>query len=132
MYPHTTVQGNLTGAPRVTTLDGGRQVANFQIACNNQHRDYETNQWVEDPTTFVPCVAWGRFARVVATWPKGRWSMVAGTLRTQQWTKDDERRERLVVNVDVIDDPAIFTRTDAAETTKTTGWEDTPIANPGG
>ncbi|MDN5797203.1 MAG: single-stranded DNA-binding protein [Intrasporangium sp.] len=86
------ITGNLTEAPIVNTLTGGRQVARFTVAVNDGYRD-KTGQWHDRPAVFFRVESWAD-AAAAATWPKGARVAVVGHWQASEYEKDGEKRRQ--------------------------------------
>lgn len=86
------ITGNLTEAPIVNTLTGGRKVARFTVAVNDGYRD-KTGQWHDRPAVFFRVESWAD-ADAAATWPKGARVAVVGQWRATEYEKDGERKRQ--------------------------------------
>ncbi|GAA2183308.1 single-stranded DNA-binding protein [Brooklawnia cerclae] len=100
-----TLTGNLgTEVDRKTFEQKNSEIftrAEFRLACTPRYR--RGNDWVDGTTTWVTVVCTNRLAdNVSASLGKGDPVIVTGRLRTQTWTTDDTRHERLVVEASSI------------------------------
>ena len=79
------IVGNLGQNPEVKTLDGGKKVAKFSIACTESHTDkegrkIETTQWFN-------AIAWEGLATIAEKYMvKGKQVAIAGKLVNKNWT----------------------------------------------
>lgn len=80
--------GHLGQNPEVKTIQGGKKVANFTIACNDSHTDkegrkIETTQWFN-------AIAWEGLATIAEKYMvKGKQVAISGRLVNKNW-KDKE------------------------------------------
>ncbi|MFP4588569.1 MAG: single-stranded DNA-binding protein [Candidatus Acetothermia bacterium] len=80
--------GNLTADPELQYTQSGIARTNFSIAINRQYRD--SNDELQEDTTFVPVVTWRDQAENCATYlSKGRSVAVVGRLRRRRWENDE-------------------------------------------
>lgn len=89
------VQGNLGRDPDIRSTATGKQVANFSVACSKR---WEQNGEWKESTTWVKCVAWGKFAEAVANARKGDSVLVQGEIQSRKYEKDGVEREITEVN----------------------------------
>jgi len=91
-YQSITIVGNVGGEPEKRMTQGGKAVANFNVAVNEKRGG-------EDHTEWFRCVAWEKTADVAAQYlHKGDQVMIVGRLQTRKWT-DDKGQERSAVEV---------------------------------
>ncbi len=91
-YQSITIVGNVGGEPEKRMTQGGKAVANFNVAVNEKRGG-------EDHTEWFRCVAWEKTADVAAQYVhKGDQVMIVGRLQTRKWT-DDKGQERSAVEV---------------------------------
>ncbi len=80
--------GNLTEDPELQYTQSGVARTTFTIAVNRQYRD--SNDELQEDTTFVPITAWRNQAENCATYlSKGRPVAVTGRLRISNYEDDD-------------------------------------------
>ncbi len=89
--------GNLTRDPELRYTPNGSAVCQFGLALNRRYRT-ATGE-LQEETSFVEVVVWGKQAEVVAAhMAKGRPVFVEGRLQQDTWeTEAGERRSRLKV-----------------------------------
>lgn len=89
--------GNLTRDPELRYTPNGSAVCQFGLALNRRYRTAAGE--LQEETTFVEVVVWGKQAEVVAAhMAKGRAVFVEGRLQQDTWeTEAGERRSRLKV-----------------------------------
>ncbi len=94
-----TLVGRLTADPETRSV-GENTVTSFRMAITRVGRD---------DANYITVTCWNSLATAVGTYLRtGRLVGVAGELRSEEWTKDGERRNRTVVvahNVDFLDRP---------------------------
>ena len=91
--------GNLGENPKVRKLDGGKVVANFNMATNEIYRDSNGNKQHE--TTWHRLVAWGKQAEIAEKYlKKGSEIAVEGKLANRQW--EDKNGEKQYVTEIVV------------------------------
>jgi len=80
--------GNLTEDPELQYTQSGVARTSFTIAVNRQYRD--SNDELQEETTFVPITTWRNQAENCATYlSKGRPVAVTGRLRISNYEDDD-------------------------------------------
>ncbi|MCF7875470.1 single-stranded DNA-binding protein [Candidatus Bipolaricaulota bacterium] len=80
--------GNLTEDPELQYTQSGVARTTFTIAINRQYRD--SNDELQEDTTFVPITTWRNQAENCATYlSKGRPVAVTGRLRISSYEDDD-------------------------------------------
>lgn len=84
------ITGNLTEAPTVNTLKGGRKVARFTVAVNDGYRD-KAGEWHDRPSMFFRVESWSD-AAAAGTWPKGARVAVVGQWRAAEYESDGEKK----------------------------------------
>jgi single-strand DNA-binding protein len=89
--------GNLTRDPELRYTPNGSAVCQFGLALNRRYRTAAGE--LQEETTFVEVVVWGKQAEVVsAHMAKGRAVFAEGRLQQDTWeTEAGERRSRLKV-----------------------------------
>lgn len=127
--PTITMKGRLTKDIELRWTNSGKAVASFDIACNKNFYNKETNKWEQaGDTLFLHCELWGTPAENLAetTAGKGTEVMVAGELQANNWTdKQDTNRRDMKVRVDTV----ALTPTRKQQTSQsqfTCGWSDPP------
>lgn len=97
----TTLTGNLTRDPEVTTTAAGTPKVTFGIACNHSWRN-ANNEWEQD-VSFFNVTAWRNLAEDCAVLTKGTRVVVTGRLDQRAWETDDgEKRTWIEVVADDI------------------------------
>lgn len=88
-YNYCVLVGNLTRDPQTNATHSGTSVVNFNLAVNNT--------MAEDEVLFIPCVAFGKLADIVATYTsKGKNVLVSGRLVLDKYTtREGENRSRI-------------------------------------
>jgi single-strand DNA-binding protein len=106
MSDQITVKGNIGADPVVRYVgQGGNQqaVANFNIANTPRKQNAVTKEWEDQPTTWWTIECWGALAEnVVASLRKGNAVIVQGTVKTDEYTKDNEKRTKTKITADVV------------------------------
>lgn len=99
-----TIAGNLTAAPDMRFTPNGVAVANFTIASTPSKFDRNTNEFVDDETTFMRCNVWREFAEnVTETLAKGTRVVAQGRLKSRTFeTNEGEKRTVMELEVDEI------------------------------
>lgn len=103
----TTLVGRLTAKPELKAVGENKEAVNGQIAVNRSYKDGEGNR----PTDFIPFVAWGATAKVLANHTaKGSLVGLEGELRTRSYDKDGQIHyvtEVLVNKVNLLESKAV-------------------------
>ena len=100
--------GRLTRKPEAVNFSNGGKVAKFGFAVNNRKKDPTTGEWGNDPV-FLDVEAFNRetgrkLADLVMQYlDKGRQVFIEGHLRMDQWEKDGQKRNKLVVVADTFE-----------------------------
>ena len=91
--------GNLTKAPELRTLPGGKKVCEVPIAVNENYTDGDGNR--VESVSFFDCVFWGRTAEVLYEYlDKGSPILVEGRLKQDRYEKDGEKRTKVKIVVE--------------------------------
>jgi single-strand DNA-binding protein len=94
-----TLIGNLTADPTLRQTTGGASVTQFSIAVSRSWKN-KSDQW-EEETSYFDIVAWSELAdNVCRSLKKGNRIIVSGRLEQQSWTKDGEKRSKVVLIAD--------------------------------
>lgn len=94
-----TLIGNLTADPTLRQTTGGASVTQFSIAVTRSWKN-KTDQW-EEETSYFDIVAWSELANnSCESLKKGNRVIVSGRLEQQSWTKDGEKRSKVVLVAD--------------------------------
>ena len=87
------VEGNLTRDPELSYTPNQVAVCKFGIACNNKRGEYED-------TYFANCEAWKSTAENIQKFfKKGKRIIVEGSLGTDSWEKDGQKRSKDKITV---------------------------------
>jgi single-strand DNA-binding protein len=98
----TTVAGNLTQDPELTSSGQSRARATLTVAINHGWKDAQ-GTWHEGEPTFLPVVVWGDLAEHAAgSLAKGDRVVVTGRMTQRSWETDEGRRSRLELTADEI------------------------------
>lgn len=99
-----TVVGNLTADPELRYTQGGKAVANFNIASTPRTFDKQKNEWVDGDPVFLRCSVWGDYAEnVVVSLTKGTRVIAQGRYSQRQYEdKDGNKRTSTELSVDEI------------------------------
>lgn len=96
-----TLVGNLVDAPELRYTAGGASVANFVVA--STPRMFRNGEWTDGETLFLRCTVWREQAEhVTDALGKGDRVVVTGKLRMHSYTKDDERRTSIELDVEEV------------------------------
>jgi len=95
----TTVLGRLTNTPATRTLESGREVTSFRMACNHGFFDREAGAWRESSTSYLAVDIWRRNLgrNVQASFAKGDPVVVHGRLFVREY--EQEGRPRTAVSL---------------------------------
>lgn len=89
--------GNLGSAPELKTTSSGKQVCNFQIACNKKYKNAAGE--VIEKVQWVRIVVWGSAGEACARYlAKGRTVFVEGEMETRSY-EDKDGAARYVTEV---------------------------------
>lgn len=88
-----TVVGTLVSdmRPRRVGADAALKL-NFRVAGNERRYDKENERWVNGESVYLSVNCWRRLAENAASLVKGDPVIVAGKLRTREWTTDEGER----------------------------------------
>lgn len=90
MFTEAKVIGRLTRDPELKTV-GDNSVVNFSVAANRQFN--------KDKVDFFDVTAWRKLGEKVAAYKnKGDLVMVSGSLETQSWEQDGQKRTKVIIN----------------------------------
>lgn len=90
--------GNVARDPEVRFLPGGEAVASFTVAVNETWKDRSGNK--NERVEWVRCEAWGKLADVVKDYvTKGKPVAVEGSLKTDEWEKDGQKKTAVKIRV---------------------------------
>jgi single-strand DNA-binding protein len=96
---NVTLIGNLTTDPTLRQTTGGASVTQFSIAVSRSWKN-KADQW-EEETSYFDVVAWSELANnTCESLKKGNRVIVNGRLEQQTWTKNDEKRSKVVLIAD--------------------------------
>ena len=84
--------GNLGNDPEIIDLEGGKKLAKFSIATNENYKNNKGERVTD--TQWHNIVAWGKTAEIVESYVvKGKEVAVEGKLTTRSWEdKDGQKR----------------------------------------
>ena len=98
--------GRLTAEPELKSTSNGTKYARFLLAVDRRQKEKKAD--------FIDCIAWSNLADVITKYVhKGNQLSVIGSLETNSYEKDGEKRKSYVVNVREID---FVSQTKPAET----------------
>lgn len=99
----TIVSGRLTRDPELRHTASGQAVTQFTMASN---RIWKNTAGKQEETIFIDVVVWGKQAETVSNiLRKGRYAMVTGRLKQDNWEHEGQRRSKIVINADKVDLP---------------------------
>ncbi|MFA5790705.1 MAG: single-stranded DNA-binding protein [Caldisericia bacterium] len=91
--------GRLTRDPEVKDLENGQKVANISLAANRSYKKTGETDYTKE-VTYVRCTAWGKTAELVEKYlHKGDAVLVEGSLVSNQWEKDGQKRTSLDLRI---------------------------------
>jgi single-stranded DNA-binding protein len=90
--------GRLVSRPHHDENENG--VALFIIASNHRYRDKRGN--IQQETLFLPCKAFGGWARALDGRQKGEMLLLSGRLRSECWEQDGETQKGPVLVCDSV------------------------------
>ena len=91
---HLVFQGRMVDAPSCGQTTGGTDYANFRLAWNEKYKDKEVK-------CFLECKAFGGTAKFIGQYmnQKGQEVLMEGKLNTEEWEKDGQKRNKIVLIV---------------------------------
>lgn len=90
--------GNIGDEPKVTNLEGGKKVARFPLATNENYKNTQGDK--VQSTDWHTIVAWGKTAEIVEKYAhKGKQVAIVGKLKTRAYTEPKEGNERYVTEI---------------------------------
>ncbi|MGB5822388.1 MAG: single-stranded DNA-binding protein [Saonia sp.] len=90
--------GNIGDEPKVTNLEGGKKVARFPLATNENYKNAQGDK--VQSTDWHTIVAWGKTAEIVEKYAhKGKQVAIVGKLKTRTYTEPKEGNERYVTEI---------------------------------
>lgn len=91
--------GRLTRDPEVKDLENGQKVANISLAANRSYKKTGETEYTKE-VTYVRCTAWGKTAELAEKYlHKGDAVLVEGSLVSNQWEKDGQKRTSLDLRI---------------------------------
>jgi single-strand DNA-binding protein len=91
--------GNLGNSPEVRTFEGGRKMARFSMATNENYRNAEGERITE--TQWHNLIAWGKLADIVERFlEKGKEVAIEGKL-INRYYQDREGNKRYITEIQV-------------------------------
>jgi single-strand DNA-binding protein len=96
-----TITGNLVDVPELRHTPSGAVVANFVVA--STPRIFRNGEWIDGDALFMRCNVWREQAEhITESLSKGDRVVVTGKLRMRSYTKDDERRTSMELDVNEV------------------------------
>jgi single-strand DNA-binding protein len=90
------ITGNLTRDPELRSTQSGTSVCNLRVAVNGRRKNAH-DEWV-DKANYFDVTVWGTRGEKCAEYlAKGRPVAVEGRLDWSEYTKDDEKRQRVQI-----------------------------------
>jgi len=94
--------GNLTRDPEMKYLESGTAVCDLGLASNRRYRTADGEQ--REEVLFMNLTVWGKSAEyAAANLRKGHPVLVEGRLKQSVWGEGKERREKIEISVDNIE-----------------------------
>ena len=95
---HVQLLWNIVDDPNVTNLEGGKKVARFRLATNENYTNAKGEK--VQSTDWHTIVVWGKTAEIVEKYaPKGKQVAIVGKLKTRSYTEPKEGNERYVTEI---------------------------------
>lgn len=100
---HIAITGTLGKDPELKHgQNGGKAYANFSLAWSERSKD-RTGNFVDGPTQWVQCTAFGRVAEnLAASLRKGDRVNVTGRIKPESWSSQQGEQTVLAVQVDTV------------------------------
>lgn len=107
-----TLIGKLGADPELKVLNGGKSVCNFRVACSEKYKDASGAD--KEVTEWVNCVLWGKSGEYLAkNAQKGSKVFIEGSLKTETYEKNGEKRYATKVNARFVEVIASGKRSDS-------------------
>lgn len=98
-FNQVTLIGRLVADPDIRYTQSGVPVANIRLAVDRDFKNAEGKR----ETDFLNCKAWRKIAEIVQQYcKKGSLILVSGSLQTENYEKNGEKRQAVKVVVDTI------------------------------
>lgn len=96
MINKSIIMGRLTYEPELKSTSTGKNIINFQVACDRQYQA-NSNERVAD---FIDCQAWNKTAEFISrNFHKGDMIALEGEIQTDNYTdKEGNKRKSVIVN----------------------------------
>ncbi len=115
-----TITGNLTADPELRFTPSGAAVAGFTVAFTPRRFDKASGEWVDGTTTFLSCSAWRQLGEHAAeSLRRGSRVVVTGTLVTDTWEKDGEKRSAVKLVCDDVGASLAYATVEIHKATRT-------------
>jgi single-strand DNA-binding protein len=94
MSAPVTLKGRLIKDPELRYTNGGKAVAQFTVVTAKRYKDPQSQEWVEQDTSFWDVTAFDKLAEnIIESCQKGTAVIVTGAMRQEKWVnKDQENR----------------------------------------
>lgn len=94
MSSPVTLRGRLIKDPELRYTNSGKAVAQFTVVTAKRYKDQQTQEWVEQDTSFWDVTAFDKLAEnIIESCQKGTSVIVTGAMRQEKWVnKDQENR----------------------------------------
>lgn len=87
---HCLIEGRLGADPEERVLGGGSKVVNARIACNDDYKNRQTQQWVKR-AYWITIAAFGYAGDQLAQFRKGDRIIVTGKWTVEEFTKEGRK-----------------------------------------
>ncbi len=119
---HVTFSGNLGQDPEMKYTNSGKELTSASLAVSSSYK--KGDEWINE-TSWLRLKAWGKVAVQLNGLKKGDLVIVHGTLKIEEWEKDGQKKQSVVVTVDTL---AQMVRPPRAE--QDSASADTPLLPP--
>ncbi len=93
----------VTSVEQLRFTQSGKAVLNFRLAFNDSKYDEQQSKWVTTRTFYVDATVWEQTAERLGEWlAQGDQIYVTGSLETQQWEQDGQKRSKPLLNVQTV------------------------------
>lgn len=90
--------GNLGQDPEVRSTPGGKQVANFRLACSESWKDQSGQK--QERVEWINVVAWGKLAEIAQKYlRKGSQVYIEGKIQTRAWDDKSTGAKRYTTEI---------------------------------
>ncbi|WEV68889.1 single-stranded DNA-binding protein [Bifidobacterium sp. ESL0775] len=93
-----TISGFVGADPQGFGKEGGPAACSFRIGCTPRYFNAMANEWCDRPTTWITVKAFRTLAQnVLSSLHKGDPVVATGTLATEEWTREDTKHTKMVM-----------------------------------